>query len=146
MNGLQKKKIHQQFVRDMEGKDKNNTCRWMRKSDLKRCTKALICSAQEQSIGTKYIKYNIDKTGKFPLCCMFGTRNETISHMVSDCDKLAQKEYKRRNDSVGNYVHWQFCEKLRFNRARLGMNVNQEVQFKTKIIKFYGISLYSVIT
>ena len=50
---------------------------------------------------------------------MFGTRNETISHMVSECDKLDQKEYKQRHDSVGNYVHWQFCEKLRFNRARL---------------------------
>ena len=29
------------------------------------------------------------------------------------------KKYKRRHDSVGRYVHWQFCEKLGFNRARL---------------------------
>ena len=49
---------------------------------------------------------------------MCGTRNETISHIVSECGKLAQKEYKRRHDSVGRYVHWQFCEKLGFNRAR----------------------------
>ena len=39
--------------------------------------------------------------------------------MVSECSKLAQKEYKRRHDSVGKYVHWQFCEKLGFNRVRL---------------------------
>ena len=57
---------------------------------------------------------------------MFGTRNETISHMVSECGKLAQKEYKRRHDSVGKYVHLQFCEKLGFNRARLYMNMSQE--------------------
>ena len=27
--------------------------------------------------------------------------------------------YKRSHDSVGRYVHWQFCEKLGFNRAKL---------------------------
>ena len=36
-----------QFARGMEDKVKNNTCRWMRKDDLKRCIKALIYSAQE---------------------------------------------------------------------------------------------------
>ena len=27
-------------------------------------------------------------------------------------------EHKRRHDSVAKYVHWKFCEKLGFNRAR----------------------------
>ena len=76
-------------------------------------------SAQEQSIRTSYIKYNIDKTAKSPLCRISGTRNEAISHTVSACGKLAQKDYKRGHDSVGRYVQWQFCEKLGFNRARL---------------------------
>ena len=84
----------------MEDKDKNNTWRWMRKSDLKGCTEALICSAQEQSIRTNYIKYNIDKTAESSLCRMCGTRNETISHIVSESGKLALKEYKRRHDNV----------------------------------------------
>ena len=88
--------MHGQFAGDMEDKNKNNTWRWMRKSDLKGSTKALICSAQEQSIGTNYIKYNIDKTAKSPLCRMCGTRNETISHIISECGKLAQKEFKRK--------------------------------------------------
>ena len=90
----------------------------MRKSCLKGCSEALICSTQEQSVWTDYIKYNNDKTVKSPLCGICGTRNETISHIVSECGKLAQ-EYKRRHDGVGWYVHWQFCEKLGFNRARL---------------------------
>ena len=34
-------------------------------------------------------------------------------------DILAEEDYKRRHNSVGRYVHWQFCEKLGFNRARL---------------------------
>ena len=56
--------MHGQFAKDMEDKDNNNTWRWMRKNDLKGCIKSLICSAQEQSIRTNYIKYNIDETGE----------------------------------------------------------------------------------
>ena len=91
----------------------------MELSDLKGCTKGLICSAQEQSIQTNYIKYNIDKTAESPLCRMCGTRNETIFHIMSECGKCALKEYKQRHDSVGSQVHWQFCEKLGLNWARL---------------------------
>ena len=103
----------------MEEKDKNNTWRWMRKSDLKGCIKTLVCSAQKQSIRTNYIKYNIDKTAESHLCRVCGTRNEIISHIVSECGKLGQKEYNRRHGSVGKYVNWQFCERLGFNRSRL---------------------------
>ena len=111
--------MHGQFARDMEDKDRNNVWRWMRKSDLKGCTKALLCSAQEQSIQTNYIKYNIDKTAASLLSRMCFTRNETISHIVetishivSERGNFAQKEYKRRHDSVGRYLHWHFYEKL----------------------------------
>ena len=88
-----------------KNKDTINTWRWMRKSDLKGCTEILIRSVQEQSIRTNYIKYNIDKTAESPLCRMCSTRNETISYTVIECGKLAQKEYKRRHDSVRRYVH-----------------------------------------
>ena len=94
-----------QFARDMEDKDKNNTWRWMRKSDLKGCTKALICSAQEQSAWNNYIKYHIDKTAGSLPCRMCGTKNENISHIMSECGKLSQMEYKQRHYSVGRYVH-----------------------------------------
>ena len=81
---------------------------------------------QEQSIQTNYIKYNINKSGKSTLCRICCTRNETISHIVSECGKLAQKNYKLRHDSIGRYVHWQFCEKLGFNSARLWYEHEQE--------------------
>ena len=58
------KRMHGQFAGDMKDKDKNSTWRWMIKSDLKGCTEALIYSAQEQSIRTNYIKYNIGKVKK----------------------------------------------------------------------------------
>ena len=86
------KRMHGQFARDMENKDKNNRWRWMIKIDLKGCTKALICSDWEQSIRTNYIKYNIDKSSESPLFRMCGTRNQTMSHIVSECGRFAQKE------------------------------------------------------
>ena len=50
---------------------------------------------------------------------MCGRKNETISHIVNECGKFAEKEYKRWHDRVRSYVDWQFCEKLGFNRARV---------------------------
>ena len=75
---------------------------------------------------------------------MCGTRNETISHVVSECDILAQRKYKRRHDSGRRYVHWQFCKKLVFNKERLWYEHEPESVIENGI--FYGISPYSVIT
>ena len=69
MNGLRK-----ECIDNLENKDMNNTWRCMRKSYLKGYAEALICSAQKQSI----------QTAESPLCRMCRTRNETISHIVSE--------------------------------------------------------------
>ena len=55
------------------------------------------------------MKHNIDKTAQSPLCRMCDKKNETISHIVSECEKLAQKECKRRHDNVVRIVHWKLC-------------------------------------
>ena len=33
-------------------------------------------------------------------CRLCGDRDETMNHMISECSKLAQKEYKTRHDWV----------------------------------------------
>ena len=43
--------------------------------------------------------------------------NETISHIVSGCPKLAQKEYKKRHDNVARAVHCNLSEKYGFERS-----------------------------
>ena len=41
-----------------------------------------------------------------------GTADETVAHIVSECSKLAQKEYKQvRHDNVVKMLHWKLCEK-----------------------------------
>ena len=86
----------------------------MRKSDLKIQTEALICASQEQAVRTNWVKHNIDKTAPSPLCRLCGNQMETVNHIVSGCEKLAQREYKRRHDNVAKMVHWKLCEKYGF--------------------------------
>ena len=34
-----------------------------------------------------------------------------INHIISECCKLAQKEFKTRHDWVGKVIHWELCKK-----------------------------------
>ena len=111
------KALHGKFVNDKEGVNWERSWQWIVRGDLKGCTEALIFSAQEQALRTNYIKFHIDKNAESPLCRMCGERGETISHLVSECGKLAQKEYKKRHDNVARYVHWLLCREGGFDRA-----------------------------
>ena len=42
-------------------------------------------------------------------------KNETINHIVSECSKLAQKEYKSRFDWVGKVMNWKLFKRLKFD-------------------------------
>ena len=37
--------------------------------------------------------------------------------IVSECSKLAQKEYKARHDWVGKVIHWEMCRSFEFNHT-----------------------------
>ena len=104
-------------MNDKEGVNWDKSWQWIVRGDLKGCTEALICSAQEQALRTNYTKFHIDENAESPLCKMCGERVETISHLISEYGKLAQMEYKRRYDNVARYVHWQVCNKESYERA-----------------------------
>ena len=55
-------------------------------------------AAQNSTIRNKHIKARIDKTLQNSKCRLCGDRDETINHIISECSKLAQKEYKARHD------------------------------------------------
>ena len=94
-----------------ENVDKDKTWQWLSKCDLKIETKSLLCAAQEQAIRTNYVKYHIDMTSESPLCRLCEKIGESVQHLVSECEKLAQKEYKRRHDNVAKKVNRDFCKK-----------------------------------
>ena len=40
-----------------------------------------------------------------------------INHIISDCSKLAQREYKMKHDWVGKVIHWELCKKFKFDHT-----------------------------
>ena len=42
---------------------------------------------------------------------MCGKAEESVTHVLNECSKLAQKEYKRRHDLFGTKIRWEICRK-----------------------------------
>ena len=63
---------------------------------------------------TNHVKVRIDEIKQNSKCRLCGDRNKTI---ISECSKLAQKEYKTRDDWVGKGIHWEMCKKFKFDHT-----------------------------
>ena len=102
-----------QFVREMPEKVvKDKTWQWLSKSDLNIGTKTLLCAAHEQAIRKNYVKHLIDKTSENPSVQIKREKKVKVCNiLVNGFEKLAQKEYKRRNDNVAKKVHQDLCQK-----------------------------------
>ena len=48
-------------------------------------------------------------------CRLCGDRDEMINHIINECSKLAQKEYKARHNWVDKVIHWEMCRKFQFD-------------------------------
>ena len=119
------------------------TWTWLRKGNLTRETESLLIAAQNNAIRTSYIKARIDKTQQNSRCRLCGERDETINHVISECSKLAQKEYKTRHDWVGKMTHWELCKKLKFDQTNKWYMHNPESVLKNEMhINSPGISRY----
>ena len=106
------KAMHGQYLRSLEDiADPTNTWNWLHQQDLKKETEGLIIAAQDQALRTNMIKFKIDKTSPSPLCRLCRKKGETVDHILSGCEKLAQSEYKKRHDKVAAAVHWCMCRK-----------------------------------
>ncbi|CAB4027853.1 Hypothetical predicted protein [Paramuricea clavata] len=111
------KKMYGQYNRDLGKEVDREKTWWLKKGDLKPETEALLCAAQEQALRTNYVKFHIDRTVESPLCRLCGEKGEHITHLISECKKLAQKEYKRRHDNVARIVHWKLCGLYQLEKA-----------------------------
>ena len=68
----------------------------MTRGSLKRETESLIIGAQVQALQTNYSKARIEKRTNDAKCRLCKTKDETVSHIASECSKIAQTEYKHR--------------------------------------------------
>ena len=90
----------------------------MKKGYLKKETESTIIAAQDQALYTRNMRKtaygeNVDST-----CRVCGYADETVAHIVAQCQKLAQKEYKQmRHDNVAKVIHWKLCEKWGYEKS-----------------------------
>ena len=59
----------------------------------------------------------IDETQENSKCRLCGDKDETINHIISECSKLAQKEYNNRHGLIDNVIHWEMCKKFKFDHT-----------------------------
>ena len=112
----EEKQLYGRFKRLINNISHQKTWTWLRKGKLKSETESLLIAAQNNAIRTNHIKTIIDKTQQNNKCRLCGDRDETINH-ISECSKLAQKEYKTSHDWVGKVIHWEMCKKFEFDHT-----------------------------
>ena len=111
--------MYGQFVPEMpEEIDKVLSWKWLVQSGFKVQAEATTCAAQEQALRTNCTNNKIDETSENPLCRMCGERRETVQHIRCECKNLAQREYKRRHDTVAKLIHWKLCEKHNLRKEK----------------------------
>ena len=73
---------------------------------------------------------------------MCSRADERIKYIISECPKLAQRQYKRRHDWVGRRIHWEICRANGIHVNQNGMSINQKPSLRMTHVKYFGISLY----
>ena len=84
----------------------------LRRESLYRKTESLLTEVQNNAIRIKYAKANINNTQLNCKCKLSGDGDETVNHIISECSKLAQKEYQSRHDWVPKVIHWELHKEL----------------------------------
>ena len=112
------KTLHKQFhvaTKEIAGKHRWD---WLKKGTLKKETESSILAAQDQALATNWRQHMRSKEVS-PLCRLCKTWDETVAHIVSECPKLAQNQYKLwRHDEVAKILHWKLCGKWGFDRGK----------------------------
>ena len=105
--------------------------------NLKRESESLLIAAQNNAIRTNHIKARIDKTQQNSSGRLCDDRDETTNHIISECSKLAQKEYNTRHEWVGMVKHWELWKKLKYDHTNKCNMHNPESFLENEMHKLY---------
>jgi len=111
LENWREKPMNGQHLRQTKDNTAKESWQWLKRGSLKRQTESLIIAAQDQALRTNYRKARIEKTTNVATCRLCKEKDETVSHLISECSKIAQTEYKHRHDTVAAAVHWSICKK-----------------------------------
>ena len=73
-----------------------------------------------------------------------GDRDETINHIISECSRSTQKEYKMRHDWVGKVIHWEMCKKFKIDHTNKWYMLNPAPVLENdthKLLKDFNIQM-----
>ena len=129
--GRSKEEIHKEHQEKYEGKPLHGQFRkateevrikrswdWLMKGYLKKETESTIVAAQDRALCTRNMRNVVYGENVQSICCVCSAVDETVANIVSECSKLAQKEYKQvGHDNTAKILHWKLCEKWGFNKA-----------------------------
>ena len=82
------------------------------------CSKGVFSGNDEALLHMRpcanYIRNKIDRQDVSPTCRLCGEREETVSHITTECKKLAQNQFKNwKHDKVAQAVNWNLCKKFK---------------------------------
>ena len=114
----ERKALHGQFQKATEKVKGNKSWDWLKKGYLKKETESTFIAAQDQAICTRNMRKTVYGENVDSTCRVCGSADESVAHIVAECQKLAQKEYKQvRYDNVAKVIHWKLCEKWGFKKS-----------------------------
>ena len=112
------KALHGQFQKATKKVKGNKSWDWLKKGYLKKETEGTIIAAQDQALCTRNMRKTVYGENVDSTCRVCGSADETVAHIVVECQKLAQKEYKQvRHDNVAKVIHWKLCRKWGFEKS-----------------------------
>ena len=103
--------MHGQLPCNLDKKlvDMEQACHWLKSSDINGGTESTIVAAQDQAIGTNYLKNKILKEEIESKCQLCKQHEETINHLTSGCPIFAKNEYLMRHDKVCTHLRYSIC-------------------------------------
>ena len=114
---LMEKKLHGKFFNEVKDVADERSWQWLRGGFLDKRTEGYVCAAQEKVLNTRCFCRTVMKKDGAMMCRMCGRGAETVGHLTSACEVLAQREYKRRHDRMGLRVYWELCGKYGVKRS-----------------------------
>ena len=123
------------MIREIDDIKDESSWDWIRNGSLKKETEGMIFAAQEQALRTNWIKKHIDKQDIGDKCRMCGEREESVSHLIAECKKLAQRDYKNRHDNIAKIIHLELCERYDLAQEVQWYNHQQESVIENESVR-----------
>ena len=106
------KALDGQFQKATEKVKGNKSWDWLKNGYLKKETESTVIAAQDQALCTRNMRKTVYGENVDSTCRVCGSAHETVAHVVPECQKLAQKEYKQvRHDNIVKVIRWKLGEK-----------------------------------